>query len=48
MKCPLSPWQCKKDNCAWWDKELQCCAILAITIHLRKLGMSKAARLGTG
>lgn len=40
--CPLQFAFCKKEKCAWWIKQVQCCAIVVIADNLNILGAQVA------
>ena len=32
--CPMLKADCKKEQCAWWDEDLEACAVLSIMFAL--------------
>jgi len=32
--CPMLKADCKRDQCAWWDEDLEACAVLSIMFAL--------------
>jgi hypothetical protein len=35
--CPLSKCQCWGKRCSWWDGNIEACAIVGISISMRKV-----------